>query len=62
MLFSKISVANNNNIEKIIHNNSKIELMQWWAERVRGISFDNKGNIPWPRKSNLEAKFKRFEV
>lgn len=32
---------------KKIHNNLKIDLMQWRADRLRRISIDNKKNIPW---------------
>ena len=35
--------------------------MKWQAYVVKGTSFNNKKNIPWPRKRNLENKFKPFE-
>ena len=35
------------NIVKKVHNNLKIELVQWQTRNLRGISFDNKKNIPF---------------
>ena len=43
----------NKHCEKV-HNNLRIELMQWQAHRLKGSLVDNKKNIPWPRKRNLE--------
>ena len=43
----------NKHCEKV-HNNLRIELMQWQAHRLKESLVDNKKNIPWPRKRNLE--------
>ena len=37
-----------------MHKNLKLEVMQWQSYRLRGGSFGNKKNIPWPRKRKLE--------
>ena len=37
-----------------MHNNLKTELMQWQAHRLKGSLVDNKKNIPWLKKRNLE--------
>ena len=50
------------NIVKKVYNNLKIELMQWQLHMARGTSFGSKKNISWPRKRNLDNKFRRFEV
>ena len=37
-----------------MQNNLRIELMKWQAHRLRGSLVNNKKNIPWPGKRNLE--------
>ena len=51
--FLKINIANNKHC-KTMHNNLRIELMQWQAHRLKGSLVDNKKNIPWLKKRNLE--------
>ena len=46
------------NIVEKIHNNLRIELMQWQAHRLRGSLVYNKKNIFWPRPRNLENQAK----
>ena len=41
-------------MKKKMHNNLRIELMQWQARRLRGSLLDCKKNILWLRKRNLE--------
>ena len=53
VILLKIKISKNKH-SKVIHNNLKIELMQWQGHRLRGSSFDNKKNISWPRESNME--------
>ena len=51
--FLKINIANNKHC-KTMHNNLRIELMQWQAHRLKGSLVDNKKNIPGLKKRNLE--------
>ena len=37
-----------------MHKNLKIELMQWQVHRLKESLVDNKKNIPWLRRRNLE--------
>ena len=41
----KINIANNKHCKKM-HNNLRIELMQWQAHRLRENLVDNKKDIP----------------
>ena len=55
--FLKIGIAYDKHCKKM-HNNLRIELMQWQAHRLRGSLVDNKKSLLWPRKKNLENETK----